>query len=224
MMRKAMRSGFTLVELLVVLILLGLLTAIVFPVVVQQIDDAEPTKIANDLANIKTGVEVFHLNVRPRWAGDLEDLVHQIDAANDEDIQGSLITTVNKWKGPYIDAVIPEGTVAAQQESGNAILTGYGLQIQNEIVCYNVTANTYQAANGAITCVEGTDFVAILIGGADVDDVAPYGAEFTAVDNLVDNGDGPASGKIRAAEIGGAVLDATPGTELIVYLAAPYTD
>ena len=37
MMRNALRTGFTLVELLVTLILLGLLTAIVFPIVVQQI-------------------------------------------------------------------------------------------------------------------------------------------------------------------------------------------
>ena len=224
MMRNALRTGFTLVELLVTLILLGLLTAIVFPIVVQQIDDAEPTKVANDLANIKTGIEVFHLNVRPRWAGDLEDLVHQIDAANDEDIQGALMTTVNKWNGPYIDAVITEGTVAAQQETGDAVLTGFGLQIQNQIVCYNATANTFQPANGAITCAEGTDFVALLIGGANVDDVAPFGSEFTAIDDLIDNGDGPDSGKIRAAETTGAVLEATPGTEYIVYLSAPYTD
>ena len=113
MMRNALRTGFTLVELLVTLILLGLLTAIVFPIVVQQIDDAEPTKVANDLANIKTGIEVFHLNVRPRWPGDLEDLTHLLDAANDEDIEGTLVNAgaVNRLRRAWRSrGVVPPNT------------------------------------------------------------------------------------------------------------------
>lgn len=229
MTRNALRRGFTLVELLVTLILLGLLTAIVFPIVVQQIDDAEPTKMANDLANIRTGAEVFHLNVRPRWAGDIEDLVHKVEAAEDDDITGTVYSTpnINNWNGPYIDAALTEdadGTAGTTgQQTGNAILTGFSLQIQNQFVCYSASANTFVVVTGAQTCTAGTHFVALLIGGATITTATP-GTEFNAIDKLLDNSDGVAAGKIRAAEADGLVLDATGDSEYIVYLVAPYTN
>ena len=227
-MRNALKTGFTLVELLVTLILLGLLTAVVFPVVVQQIDDAEPTKVANDLANIRTGTEVFRLNVRPRYPGDLEDLVHEIDAAEDDDITGTAFgsNNVNAWQGPYIDAALTEdadGTAGTTgQQTGNAILTGFDLQIQNEFVCYNLAANTFEPVDGAQTCTEGTHFVALLIGGAGIQTSAT-GTEFQAIDALMDNSDTYSAGKIRAAEADGAALDDTQDAEVIIYLVGPYT-
>lgn len=224
--RREPRAGFTLIELLVTLILLGLLTAVVFPVVVQQIDDAEPTKTANDLVNIRTGIDVFRLNVRPRFPGDLEDLVHQVDPAEDDDVTGSTFgaNSAQAWNGPYIDAsIIEDVDAAADQQTGDAVLTGFGLYIQNQLVCYDATTNTFDPANGAITCTEGTDFVAVLVGGAAVTTGTP-GTEFLALDDLLDNGDGVALGKVRAAEADGAILDGAADAEFIVYLAAPYTN
>jgi general secretion pathway protein G len=229
MMRNALKAGFTLIELLVTLILLGLLTAVVFPVVVQQIDDAEPTKAANDFANIKTGIEIFHLNVRPTWPGDLEDLVHQIVTADDDDVDGSPFNTPNKWNGPYIDAAVALGTIGTGvQETGDAVTTGYGMSIQNQIVCYNATANTFQPASGTQTCVAGTDFVALLVDGETTFQSAQNNlpSEFTAIDALIDNEtDGWNTGKVRMAQTGGTALPASGDVgSYIVYLVAPFTN
>lgn len=226
-MRNPLRAGFTLIELLVTLILLGLLTAVVFPVVVQQIDDAEPTKAANDLANIKTGIEVFHLNVRPTWPGDLEDLVHQIVTADDDDVAGKPFNNPNKWNGPYIDAAVAAGaTGTGVQETGDAVTTGFGMSIQNQIVCYNASANTFQPASGTQTCAAGTDFVALLVDGETTfsSSTANLPTEFTAIDDLIDNEtDGWNTGKVRMAQTTGAVLGASDATAYIVYLVAPFT-
>lgn len=226
MIRNALRAGFTLIELLVTLILLGLLTAVVFPVVVQQIEDAEPTKAANDLENIKTGIELFHLNVRPRWPGDLEDLVHEVDGTTpeDADVTGTQFQSNHeqKWNGPYIDAAIAEGpnTSSASKETGDAVTTGWGFQIQNDLICYDADTNS----NAGSTCTEGTDFVAVKILGASVDLTAGVGfegSEFAALDALVDNADGIARGKIRALD--GSDVTNNSGDEIIYYLVAPYT-
>ena len=50
--RDGNRPGFTLIEVLVTLVLVGLLVAFVFPVVSQQVDEADPPRAANDLANL----------------------------------------------------------------------------------------------------------------------------------------------------------------------------
>jgi type II secretion system protein G len=225
-MGKAMRQGFTLIEMLVALILLGLLTAIVFPVVVQQIDDAEPTKAANDLANIKTGMDVFHLNVRPTWPGDLEDLVQTIDGA-DLDVQEAAYNNPNKWNGPYIDAPI----VAGAAVTGDAVTTGYGMSIQAQVVCYDAVNNTFQDPTAtAVDCTPGTDFLAVLIDGATTFSAAQDNlpTEFVALDKLVDQdpqGDSWDTGKIRMAQTDGTAFPATGNVNAyIVYLMAPFTE
>ncbi len=226
-MRNALRAGFTLIELLVTLILLGLLTAVVFPVVVQQIDDAEPTKAANDFANIKTGIEVFHLNLRPTWPGDLEDLVHQVDGTFDNDVNANNFSNPNKWNGPYVDAAVVLGTVGGTgaQETGAAVTTGFGMSILNQIVCYNATANTFQPADGTQSCTAGTDFVALLVDGSfSTAATTDIPSEFTTIDELIDNeADGWSTGKVRMAKATGALFDGTGAPSYIVYLVAPYT-
>lgn len=180
--------------------------------------------MANDLTNIKTGIEVFHLNVRPRWPGDLEDLVHQVTAGTDEDIAGDPFgpSHESRWKGPYIDAPIVEDLT--DQATGNAILTGFGLFIRNELVCFDPALNSFSTDK---TCNTG-DFVALLIGqtgDAGITEMTEtsQGAEFTALDNLLDDGDGHDLGKVRAAKTDGTALDGVGAPGYIVYLVAPYT-
>jgi prepilin-type N-terminal cleavage/methylation domain-containing protein len=216
------RPGLTLIEVLVTLILIGLLAAIVFPVIIQQIEDAEPTKIANDAANIKTGAEVFHLNVRPAWPATLVDLAHAISTA-DSDIGGTEYrqSQVDRWNGPYIDASLDAG-LSSVLPAVNAVLTGFGLYVQNQLVCYDPAANTFGTG---VACSTG-DFVALLIGDSSDPLKLTAGAlptEFTALDALVDGDDGHLAGKIRAAETGGTLLALSGAPEIyIVYLLAPY--
>ncbi len=209
-MRNAMRQGFTLLEMLVTLILLGILVAVVFPVVVQQIDDADPTKAANDLANIRTGIEIFHLNVRPTYPGDLEDLVHAVSSSVDTYILATNGTKTaynagqeTRWNGPYIDASIQIGGAII----GDVVETGFGGQIQGELLAYDATNNCFQGG----TCV-GTytnpEFVAVVIHDLDA-------TQAQKVNDLIDGSNESAwqdQGKIRFS----------PGaTDDTYYLAVP---
>jgi prepilin-type N-terminal cleavage/methylation domain-containing protein len=190
------QAGFTLIEVLVVLILVALLAAAVFPVVTQQLRDGDPVRVARDLGAIKTGVESFNLNVRPAFPGDLEDLAHRVSDTGDTQVTGAAYNSghVNRWDGPYIDASLTQGGA----EVGNAIATGYGAMIQNQLTCVGSGAAT-------TTCAAGT-FVAASISGLDAE-------QFNAVNNLID-GTVVASplhlteGKMRCNLVGGVCAPA----------------
>jgi prepilin-type N-terminal cleavage/methylation domain-containing protein len=218
-MRKAMRKGFTLLEVLVTLILLGILVAVVFPVVTQQIDDAEPTKAANDLANIRTAVELFHLNIRPTFPGDIEDLAVQISTA-DTDVDGSTSFQAPKdsvrWKGPYVDA-----TVVSTAAADTVIETGYSGGILNGITLFN-TANNDADDFGtpSSSFPADADFVAVVIVGLST-------TEFESINDLVD-GDEPDGSAAGQSQVSGKLRyldpDGAGGNDTAYYLAVPYTN
>lgn len=217
-MRNAMRQGFTLLEVLVTLILLGILVAIVFPVVTQQIDDAEPTKAANDLANIRTAIELFHLNVRPTFPGDIEDLAVQITSTTDTDVDGTTSFQAPKdsvrWKGPYVDAPVTSET------AGDSIIeTGFSGLIVNDLALFDADANDADDfVTPGSTYPADADFVAIVIHGLST-------TEFEAINDLIDGNepDGSAAGQSQQA---GKLRYLDPGTASFTtyYLAVPYTN
>lgn len=197
------RKGFTLIEILVVLILLAILAAAVFPVLTQQTDDADPIRVANDLSSIKTGVQTFRLDLRPEFPGDLEDLAYApattIERSVDGDVYGA--TLAGRWNGPYIDAGLTSAATA--QVTGNAIGTGFGAQIQNEIVCFDRAANDV-ATPSAISCDNGVDAVALRITGLTAD-------MFNQIDEVIDGSASATAGNFR-------FVDATDA----YYFLSPY--
>ena len=158
------REGFTLIEVLVTLILLAVLAAAVFPVVTRQSDSADPVRAASDLAAIRAGVESFRLDVRPNWPADLEDLAH-VPAATDPDLNGNAFDHADKWRGPYLDAVIP---VNAGLDTNLAFTTGFDGEIQSDLVCLSggVTPRadwpaTADCVNGDVIAVEVQELSAL---------------------------------------------------------------
>ncbi|MGQ0813179.1 MAG: prepilin-type N-terminal cleavage/methylation domain-containing protein, partial [Gemmatimonadota bacterium] len=135
------RGGFTLIELIVVLLILSLLAAVIVPVVTERADQADPTRVATDLANIRTGAELFHMDVRPRYAGDIEDLTTAIVTGGvDRGVDSVAYPSagvVAKWDGPYLDISIVDNSVAG---------TGAGGEIQDAFAVYDAAANTRVAA------------------------------------------------------------------------------
>ena len=88
-------SGFTLIEILVVVVILGILAAIVVPRVMQRPAEARITRVKQDLQGIATALNLYKLD-NFRYPGNeqgLQALVSkpagQPDAPN--------------WKGPYLD-------------------------------------------------------------------------------------------------------------------------
>ena len=162
------KSGFTLVEVLVILAILAALAAILVPTVANQVRKADVGHVTGDLNNLRTGVEAFLVNVH-RYPGDVEDLGTPI-TGTDTDINGDAYAAglIARWEGPYIDRVVADA---------GTLETGFGAEIQDNFL---VTAHP----------VSGIDYLTVRLMSL----AAP---EFDDIDADVDGGDGAAAGLFR---------------------------
>jgi general secretion pathway protein G len=87
-------GGFTLIEIMVVVVILGLLAAIVAPNVIRRIDDAQLAKARQDIRSFETALNLFRMDnfKYPTTEQGLQALVAQ---PNDP--------TIRNWKpGGYV--------------------------------------------------------------------------------------------------------------------------
>ena len=73
-MPRALRRGFTIIELLVVLAAIALLLSIVAPRYLQHVDRAREAALRSNLAALRDALDRFHAD-RGRWPEALDDLV-----------------------------------------------------------------------------------------------------------------------------------------------------
>ena len=89
--RQRPHSAFTLIELLLVLVILGILAAIVVPKFAGRTEQAKVTAAQTQLASFGTALDAFEVDTGsyPKGKGGLGDLIQQPrDAQN--------------WRGPYL--------------------------------------------------------------------------------------------------------------------------
>ena len=173
--RQILKRGFTLVETVVTVGIIGALAAVVYPQVVRQFDTADPARLQNDMKNLQTAIETYHTNVRGTYPGDLEDLANQITIADSSLGTATTLSVFNGtsqtplWTGPYVDFALVEDGLDATRP------TGFGAKIQDTFVCYNSLDNTrgVSAGTSATTTVNnnacpagaGQRFLAIQLTG-----------------------------------------------------------
>lgn len=204
--RKLGQAGFTLIEILVALILISLLVAAVFPVVTQQARRADAPRLASDLTNIRTGVEVFNVNLRNRFPTGLNTLAHPVaDTQLEFGTREYNASHVTRWDGPYIDAAVPaDGT--------GSVISGFGGVIENDFVLYDVATGAATGGQVAAT-LDDAAFLAVSITGLDE-------SSFVELNNLLDGdaddvvNNGRFTGKLRSpgasADYGQAYYLAVP--------------
>jgi general secretion pathway protein G len=96
------RRGFTLVEILIVVIILGILAAIVIPQFANASSDARITNLKTTLANVRNQIEIFktqHNDTAPVLAGMWTLMTSQTDTTE----ATSAAPTGTHW-GPYLQA------------------------------------------------------------------------------------------------------------------------
>lgn len=222
MSEHSAEHGFTLVEVLVTVLILGLLAAVVFPVVVPQVNKADPTKASNDMANIRTGVEMFQLDVRPTEPGDIEDLINDI-TSNDADVAGTTFNSgqVDRWEGPYVDLTLPEIDQASSSSEPVAVTTGFDAPLLNDLYRYNTGSTASENTTTEPTSTDA-DFVALRI-------LNLTSEEFEDLNEQID-GEGEtgsqANGKLRFDGSPSTDLDGDSNTDTSItyFLAIPFTE
>lgn len=214
------RFGFTLVEVLVTTVVVGVMAAVVIPAMVKQATAGDPARVASDLGSVKGAMEVFSQNVRPRMPGDIEDLINTI-STTEKGLDGTVYTTanVNKWKGPYLEwtadvAGDVGGTTTVFKSGGSASVVSAFYRCPQ-----TSTLNTYLTQSGDEPCT-------IFSGATNTDITESYGAVkitgigagSTEFDNLNEVIDGASE---TNPEDSGLLRQNASGT--VFFLAVPFS-
>jgi prepilin-type N-terminal cleavage/methylation domain-containing protein len=110
--------GFTLPEVLVTITLIAALAAAVVPAITNQLKKGDPSRIGQDVAAIRGGVEQFMTDVR-RYPGAVQQVTAPIkntQAGLTSTMQGNYgAADIARWKGPYLT-----------KDSIGVVKTGFG--------------------------------------------------------------------------------------------------
>ncbi len=106
--KKTQYRGFTLVELLVVVVVLAVLAAIVLPKFVNSSQRSKEASLKQNLKMLRDAINRFYTDTG-YYPHTLDDLAKtnpsDVRGADPSGSGGSVVIDANTWHGPYIDEV-----------------------------------------------------------------------------------------------------------------------
>lgn len=98
-MRRKSNCGFTLLEMLVVLVIIGLLASLVGPKLFTKVDSSKVTTAQTQVKMLKGALETLRLDLG-RFPTESEGLALLNTPSADEKVRA-------RWRGPYLDEALP---------------------------------------------------------------------------------------------------------------------
>jgi type II secretion system protein G len=97
------RGGFTLLEILVAMVLIGVLVGALVPSVMSQLGKGEVSRVVEDLDAVGEATKLFRTDVQ-RWPQSASQLVTE-PSSGDADLYRKTIPDrlISRWGGPYLD-------------------------------------------------------------------------------------------------------------------------
>ena len=95
-----MRSGFTLVEILIVVIILGILAAIVIPQFTEASNDARESQLKSDLQTVRSQLELYKVQHLDNYPGTVADVALEDQLEGKTNVDGTL--NAAGPLGPYL--------------------------------------------------------------------------------------------------------------------------
>ena len=109
---KSMRRGFSLIEMLVVVVIMAVLAAIILPKFQDQSRRAKEASLKTDLAQLRTSIATFQADTG-FYPATLAALAATTAPTSGYDSAGTSQTiTSTDWHGPYITGSVPNDPVA----------------------------------------------------------------------------------------------------------------
>lgn len=99
-MKNNLHQGFTLIEMLVVLVIVGLLAGLVGPKLFSKVDSSKVQTAQTQVKMLKGTLETLRLDIG-RFPTESEGLALLNTAPTDEKLR-------TRWRGPYLDESLPQ--------------------------------------------------------------------------------------------------------------------
>ena len=96
-MDRRKESGFTLIELMVVVIIIGILAAFVAPKIFRRVGESRATAAKNQMASLEDALDMFYIDT-----GRYPSTEEGLSALNNKPEE------INHWKGPYLKKKLPK--------------------------------------------------------------------------------------------------------------------